>query len=216
MITPPFRKLLVANLGEIAIRVLRAATELGIPTVTVYSTEDRFALHCFKADEIYRIGKGERLIDAYLDIDAIIAVAQRADADAIHPGYGFLSENPAFANACTANGITFVAPSSNSMRLLGNKVAARGRGAGHARYRRPSRRSGRNGAAYRRRRLSADAEGKLGVPLQSLTVSGDRVNCRHACQRHAGPDDLHRQPVRSGRLTVSIPQLTALAIKHGS
>ncbi len=125
MTTPVFRKLLVANRGEIAIRVLRAATELGIPTVAVYSTEDRFALHRFKADESYRIGEGKGPIEAYLDIDAIIAVALQTGADAIHPGYGFLSENPAFADACAANGITFVGPSSDTMRLLGNKVAAR-------------------------------------------------------------------------------------------
>ncbi|SMH34620.1 pyruvate carboxylase [Azospirillum agricola] len=125
MPTPAFRKLLVANRGEIAIRVLRAATELGIPTVAVYSTEDRFALHRFKADESYRIGEGKGPIEAYLDIDAIIAVALRTGADAIHPGYGFLSENPAFADACAANGITFVGPSPDTMRLLGNKVAAR-------------------------------------------------------------------------------------------
>ena len=99
MLAPPFRKLLVANRGEIAIRVLRAATELGIPTVAVYSTEDRFALHRFKADESYRIGEGKGPIEAYLDIDAIIAVAVQTGADAIHPGYGFLSENPAFADA---------------------------------------------------------------------------------------------------------------------
>jgi pyruvate carboxylase len=125
MTTPVFRKLLVANRGEIAIRVLRAATELGIPTVAVYSTEDRFALHRFKADESYRIGEGKGPIEAYLDIDAIIDVAKQTGADAIHPGYGFLSENPAFADACAANGITFVGPSSDTMRLLGNKVAAR-------------------------------------------------------------------------------------------
>ncbi len=125
MPTPVFRKLLVANRGEIAIRVLRAATELGIPTVAVYSTEDRFALHRFKADESYRIGEGKGPIEAYLDIDAIIDVAKQTGADAIHPGYGFLSENPAFADACAANGITFVGPSSDTMRLLGNKVAAR-------------------------------------------------------------------------------------------
>ncbi len=122
---PTFRKLLVANRGEIAIRVLRAATELGIPTVAVYSREDRFALHRFKADESYQIGEGKGPIEAYLDIEAIIAVAVRTGADAIHPGYGFLSENPAFADACHDAGITFIGPGSDTMRLLGNKVAAR-------------------------------------------------------------------------------------------
>ncbi|HYH23151.1 MAG TPA: pyruvate carboxylase [Azospirillum sp.] len=123
--TRPIRKLLVANRGEIAIRVFRAATELGVSTVAVYSTEDRFALHRFKADESYLIGQGKGPIEAYLDIDAIIDVARRTGADAIHPGYGFLSENPAFADACREAGITFVGPSSDTMRLLGNKVAAR-------------------------------------------------------------------------------------------
>ncbi|WP_431858242.1 pyruvate carboxylase [Azospirillum sp.] len=125
MRTPPFRKLLVANRGEIAIRVLRAATELGIPSVAVYAHEDRFALHRFKADESYLIGEGKGPIEAYLDIDAIIATAVRTGADAIHPGYGFLSENPDFAEACAAAGITFIGPSAATMRLLGNKVAAR-------------------------------------------------------------------------------------------
>ena len=122
---PVFRKLLVANRGEIAIRVLRAASELGIPTVAVYSREDRFALHRFKADESYQIGEGKGPIEAYLDIDTIIAKAKQTGAEAIHPGYGFLSENPDFADACVAAGITFIGPSSDTMRLLGNKVAAR-------------------------------------------------------------------------------------------
>ncbi|WP_376961322.1 pyruvate carboxylase [Azospirillum sp. A26] len=121
----PFRKILVANRGEIAIRALRAATELGIPTVAVFAYEDRFSLHRFKADESYRIGEGRGPIEAYLDIDAIIATAVRTGADAIHPGYGFLSENPDFADACAAAGITFIGPSADTMRLLGNKVAAR-------------------------------------------------------------------------------------------
>ncbi|HYG86573.1 MAG TPA: pyruvate carboxylase [Azospirillum sp.] len=120
-----FTKLLVANRGEIAIRVFRAATELGIPTVAVYSREDRFALHRFKADESYVIGEGKGPIEAYLDIGAIIAVAKQAGADAIHPGYGFLSENPAFADACAEAGIAFIGPGADTMRLLGNKVAAR-------------------------------------------------------------------------------------------
>ncbi|HYG90182.1 MAG TPA: pyruvate carboxylase [Azospirillum sp.] len=122
---PVFQKLLVANRGEIAIRVLRAATELGIPTVAVYSREDRFALHRFKADESYLVGEGKGPIEAYLDIDAIIAVAKQTGAQAIHPGYGFLSENPAFADACRDAGITFIGPGADTMRLLGNKVAAR-------------------------------------------------------------------------------------------
>ena len=118
-------KILVANRSEIAIRVMRAATELGIRTVAVYAAEDRFALHRFKADESYLVGEGKKPIAAYLDIDDIIRIAKEAQADAIHPGYGFLSENPDFAQACTNNGIIFIGPKSDVMRTLGNKVAAR-------------------------------------------------------------------------------------------
>ena len=118
-------KILVANRSEIAIRVMRAATELGIRTVAVYAAEDRFALHRFKADESYLVGEGKKPIAAYLDIDDIIRIAKEAQADAIHPGYGFLSENPDFAQACTDNGIIFIGPKSDVMRTLGNKVAAR-------------------------------------------------------------------------------------------
>ena len=119
------RKLLVANRGEIAIRVCRAATELGLRTVTVFSREDRFALHRFKSDESYLIGAGQGPVQAYLDIDAIVRAARDADADAIHPGYGFLSEKPEFAEACAGAGMTFVGPPPEVMRSLGNKVAAR-------------------------------------------------------------------------------------------
>lgn len=122
---PPIKKLLVANRGEIAIRIFRAATELGIGTVAVYSQEDRFALHRFKADESYLIGRGKGPIEAYLSIDEVIRVAKQAGADAVHPGYGFLSENPDFADACRAAGLIFIGPSADVMRLLGNKVAAR-------------------------------------------------------------------------------------------
>src|SRR6187549_1398514 len=97
---PPFRKLLVANRGEIAIRVFRTSHELGIRTVAIYSHEDRYALHRFKADEAYPVGRPGEPLRAYLDIDGIIAVAKRHEIDAIHPGYGFLSENPALAQAC--------------------------------------------------------------------------------------------------------------------
>src|SRR3990167_2986801 len=119
------RSLLVANRSEIAIRVMRAASELGIRTVGIYSNEDRFALHRFKADESYLVGDGKKPIGAYLDIAAIIRVARLAKVDAIHPGYGFLSENPDFADACAAAGIVFIGPRSAVMRELGNKVAAR-------------------------------------------------------------------------------------------
>ena len=119
------RKLLVANRGEIAIRVLRAANELGIRTVAIFSDEDRFALHRFKADESYTVGKGNKPIRAYLDIEDILRVARDADVDAIHPGYGFLSENPDFDDACAGAGIQFIGPDSEVMRVLGNKVSAR-------------------------------------------------------------------------------------------
>src|SRR5271165_543680 len=119
------RSLLVANRSEIAIRVFRAATELGIRTVAVYANEDRFSLHRFKADESYLVGAGLKPIAAYLDIGEILRVAREANVDAIHPGYGFLSENPEFAAACAAAGIIFIGPRPDTMRSLGNKVAAR-------------------------------------------------------------------------------------------
>ena len=119
------RSLLVANRSEIAIRVMRAANEMGIRTVAIYANEDRFALHRFKADESYLVGEGKKPIQAYLDIDDIIRIAKEAKVDAIHPGYGFLSENPDFADACAANGILFIGPKPEVMRTLGNKVAAR-------------------------------------------------------------------------------------------
>ena len=118
-------KLLVANRGEICIRVMRAAVEMGIKTVAIYAYEDRFALHRFKADESYQVGAGAKPIAAYLDIDGIIRIAKDCGADAIHPGYGFLSENPAFAEACAAAGITFVGPKADVLRKFGDKVAAR-------------------------------------------------------------------------------------------
>jgi pyruvate carboxylase len=119
------RSLLVANRGEIAIRVMRAANELGIRTVAIYSQEDRFSLHRTKADEAYLVGRGKGPIDAYLDIDDILRVAAEAQVDAIHPGYGFLSENPSFVEACERAGVIFVGPTPEIMRTLGNKVAAR-------------------------------------------------------------------------------------------
>jgi pyruvate carboxylase len=121
----PIRKILIANRGEIAIRVMRAAAELEIRTVAVYAAEDRFALHRFKADESYLVGAGRKPIAAYLDIDDLIRIALEAGADAIHPGYGFLSENPDFADACARHGIVFIGPAASVMRTLGNKVAAR-------------------------------------------------------------------------------------------
>jgi pyruvate carboxylase len=119
------RRLLVANRSEIAIRVFRAASELGIRTVAIFAEEDKLSLHRFKADEAYQVGVGKGALDAYLSIEEVIRVAKEAKADAIHPGYGFLSESPEFAEACADAGIIFVGPSPQTMRDLGNKVAAR-------------------------------------------------------------------------------------------
>src|SRR3954451_22535417 len=122
---PVIRKLLVANRGEIAIRVFRSAHELGIRTVAVYSHEDRFALHRLKADEAYQVGKAGEPIRSYLNIAGIVELAQEKQVDAIHPGYGFLSENADFARACAAAGIVFIGPRPELLDLLGDKVAAR-------------------------------------------------------------------------------------------
>ncbi len=119
------RSLLVANRGEIAIRVMRAASELGLRTVAIYSQEDRFSLHRSKSDEAYLVGRDKGPVEAYLSIADILRIAREARVDAIHPGYGFLSENPEFAQACADAGIVFVGPLPDTMRTLGNKVAAR-------------------------------------------------------------------------------------------
>src|ERR671927_230470 len=118
-------KLLALNRGEIAIRILRAANELGLRTVAVYSHEDRLSLHRFKADEAYVIGEGKGPVQAYLDVENIVELAAEKEVDAIHPGYGFLSENPALPRACERYGITFVGPSAELLELLGDKTAAR-------------------------------------------------------------------------------------------
>ncbi|PWG16650.1 pyruvate carboxylase [Salibaculum griseiflavum] len=120
-----FQKILVANRGEIAIRIMRAANEMGKKTVAVYAEEDKLGLHRFKADEAYRIGEGLGPVQAYLSIEEIIRVAKASGADAIHPGYGLLSENPDFVDACTAAGITFIGPKAETMRALGDKASAR-------------------------------------------------------------------------------------------
>lgn len=121
----PIKKILVANRSEIAIRVFRAANELHIKTVACYAEEDKLALHRFKADEAYLIGKGKGPVEAYLQIDEYIRIARISGADAIHPGYGLLSESPEFADACEDAGIIFIGPRAQTMRDLGNKVAAR-------------------------------------------------------------------------------------------
>jgi pyruvate carboxylase len=123
--TKPIRKLLAANRSEIAIRIFRAANELGLRTVAIYSQEDRLALHRFKADEAYQVGAGKGPVEAYLDIAGIVALAKEKGVDAIHPGYGFLAENPAFARACANAGITFIGPTPELLELLGDKTAAR-------------------------------------------------------------------------------------------
>ena len=127
----PIKKILVANRSEIAIRVFRAANELGIKTVAIWAEEDKLALHRFKADEAYQVGKGPHLdtamgpIESYLSIEEVLRVAKLSGADAIHPGYGLLSESPEFVDACDAAGVTFIGPRADTMRRLGNKVAAR-------------------------------------------------------------------------------------------
>ena len=118
-------KLLVANRGEIAIRIFRAATELHIRTVAVYTFEDRYSLHRYKADESYQIGKNDDPLKPYLDIEEILNVAKRVGANAIHPGYGFLSENVHFARRCREEGIKFIGPEPEVMEQLGDKIAAK-------------------------------------------------------------------------------------------
>jgi len=124
-VTRQINKVLVANRGEIAIRVFRACTELNIRTVAIYSKEDSGAYHRYKADEAYLVGEGKKPIDAYLDIDGIIAIAKKSGANAIHPGYGFLSENIHFAKRCEEEGIIFIGPQITQLDMFGDKVKAR-------------------------------------------------------------------------------------------
>jgi pyruvate carboxylase len=123
--TRTFSKILIANRGEIAIRVMRAANELGKRTVAVFAEEDKLSLHRFKADEAYLIGEGLKPVEAYLSIPEIIRVAKASGADAIHPGYGLLSENPDFVEACDAAGLVFIGPKAETMRAVGDKASAR-------------------------------------------------------------------------------------------
>src|SRR3954447_95688 len=119
------KKLLALNRGEIAIRILRAANELKLKTVAVFSQEDRLSLHRFKADEAYLIGQDKGPVEAYLDVEGIVALAAEKEVDAIHPGYGFLSENPALPRACERFGIVFIGPGASILEQLGDKTAAR-------------------------------------------------------------------------------------------
>src|SRR5215470_11253720 len=119
-----FKKILIANRGEIAVRVIRACREMGIESVAVYSDVDRAALHVRKADEAYHLGPAAAS-DSYLNIEKILEVAKRASVDGIHPGYGFLSENARFAQACTAAGIKFIGPTAAAMEMMGSKTRAR-------------------------------------------------------------------------------------------
>ncbi len=127
----PIRKILVANRSEIAIRVFRAANELGLKTVAIWAEADKLALHRFKSDEAYQVGKGPHLahelgpVESYLSIEEVLRVAKLSGADAIHPGYGLLSESPEFVDACEAAGVLFIGPRAETMRSLGNKVSAR-------------------------------------------------------------------------------------------
>ena len=122
---PPFTRLLIANRSEIAIRIMRAATELGCSTVSLYSHEDRFQLFRFKADEAYKIGEPGRPIATYLDAPDIVQKAKELGVDAIHPGYGFLSESAEFAELCQAHVIKFIGPAPSVLRSFGDKVLAR-------------------------------------------------------------------------------------------
>jgi acetyl-CoA carboxylase biotin carboxylase subunit len=120
-----FKKILIANRGEIAVRVIRSAQKLGIQTVAIYSSADEDALHVEMADEAYSLGESLELSDTYLNIEKIIAIAKKSGSEAIHPGYGFLSENPKFVAACEKARIIFIGPNSKAMKLMGNKIESR-------------------------------------------------------------------------------------------
>ena len=119
------KKVLVANRGEIAIRVFRSCNELGIKTVAIYSNEDILSLHRYKSDEAYLVGAGKKPVEAYLDIESIINIAKNHQVDAIHPGYGFLSENEDFARLVNDAGLIFIGPGPDAIRTMGNKLAAK-------------------------------------------------------------------------------------------
>ena len=189
----PFRKLLVANRSEIAIRVFRTAHELGIRTVAIYSHEDRFALHRFKADEAYRVGKPGEPLRSYLDIDGIVALARQHEVDAIHPGYGFLSENADFAQACETRASSSSGRGPRCCEQLGDKVAARhiAQQAGVPVL------SGSDAAAARQRRGARQLASKLGYPVivKAAMGGGGRGMRVAACRRPArrGLDQARRE-----------------------
>src|SRR5688572_3112122 len=121
----PIKKLMAANRSEIAVRIFRAGTELGLRTVAIFAQEDRLNIHRYKADEAYQVGQGKGPVAAYLDIESIVAVAKEKGVDAIHPGYGFLSENAEFARACQKAGLIFVGPRPELLEMMGDKTTAR-------------------------------------------------------------------------------------------
>ena len=185
------KKLLALNRSEIAIRILRAANELGLRTVAIYSKEDRLALHRFKADEAYLIGEGKGPVEAYLDVEGIVGLAKEKGVDAIHPGYGFLSENPALPRACERAGITFVGPSARAARSAGRQD--RGAAAG-AEGRNPAR-SGHGGGRHqseagrqdrRGDRLSADREGRFRRRRTRHARGGTRGGLRRQSWKRRG------------------------------
>jgi len=175
------RKLLVANRSEIAIRVFRTCHELGIRTVAIYSHEDRFALHRFKADESYRVGKPGEPIRAYLDIAGIVALAREHEVDAIHPGYGFLSENAGFAKACREAGLIFVGPRPRSPRAA-RRQGGRPQDCGRGRRADPARQPGAR--AHAGRGPHAGQEDRL--PDHRQGVDGRR-RPRHARRPRSRP-----------------------------
>ena len=120
-----FKKILIANRGEIAVRIIKSAQKLGIDTVAIYSSADEDALHVEMADEAYSLGDSIELSETYLDINKIIQIAKQSQSEAIHPGYGFLAENPDFVAACDKAGIVFIGPNTRSIKLMGNKIASR-------------------------------------------------------------------------------------------
>ena len=196
-----FKKILIANRGEIAIRVMRAANEMGKKTVAVYAEEDKLGLHRFKADEAYRIGEGMGPVAAYLSIPEIIRVARACGADAIHPGYGLLSENPDFVDACTAAGIAFIGPQGRDhapARRQGQRPQRRHRGgrAGDPGDGRARRRHDGDGAAGGRGGLSAHAQGQLG--RRRARHAGHRIGGR-ACREGGGGPARGRGRLRQRR-----------------